>query len=93
MKINDEIRVGDIVRLRKRHPCGSDLWQVHRVGADIGIACRQCGRRAMLTRRRFTHSVRELVSSGEASPDRVSASGPPPVQPIDDGPASPRRTR
>jgi hypothetical protein len=40
-----EIKLGDVVRLKKKHPCGSDEWQVVRLGADIGIRCLKCQRR------------------------------------------------
>lgn len=42
--------VGDVVSLRKRHPCGGRDWQVHRVGADLGMNCLKCGRRIMIDR-------------------------------------------
>ncbi len=56
-----EIKLGDVVRLKKEHPCGSDEWQVVRVGADIGIKCRGCNRRVLLERRDFERRVKELV--------------------------------
>ena len=46
-----EIKLGDIVRLKKPHPCGSYEWQVVRLGADIGMVCSVCGRRVLLPRR------------------------------------------
>ncbi len=59
-----EIKVGDIVRLRKKHPCGGDQWQVVRVGADIGIKCRNCHRRVLLERGVFERRVRAFLSPG-----------------------------
>jgi hypothetical protein len=58
-------KLGDVVRLRKKHPCGSFEWQVVRLGADIGIRCRLCGRRVLLERRVFERRVTELVSHSE----------------------------
>lgn len=58
-------RLGDVVRLRKKHPCGSFEWQVVRLGADIGIKCRGCGRRVLLERRVFERRVREIVERAE----------------------------
>ena len=53
-----ELFLGDVVRLRRRHPCGGDTWLVDRLGADIGLRCRTCGRHVLLERRnleaRFT---------------------------------------
>jgi hypothetical protein len=60
-----EVRLGDIVRLRKVHPCGSYDWEVVRLGADIGIRCRTCGRRVLLERRVFEKRVREFLARGE----------------------------
>jgi len=59
-----DIRLDDIVRLRKPHPCGSYQWRVVRLGADIGIRCLKCNRRVLLTRRKFERSVKEIVSLG-----------------------------
>jgi len=58
-------RLGDVVRLRKKHPCGSFEWQVVRLGADIGIKCRVCGRRVLLERRVFERRVKDIVSRGD----------------------------
>ncbi|MFQ5340782.1 MAG: DUF951 domain-containing protein [Anaerolineae bacterium] len=60
-----EIRMGDVVRLRKPHPCGSYEWQVTRLGADIGMRCLGCGRRVLLPRRKFEKSVKTFIKRGE----------------------------
>jgi hypothetical protein len=60
-----EIKLGDVVRLKKRHPCGGYQWQVTRLGADIGINCLTCRRRVLLERAVYERRVRELVSRGE----------------------------
>lgn len=57
-----DVRVGDVVKLRKPHPCGSFEWDVMRIGADIGLKCRTCGRRVMLTRSKFNKRMKEFVS-------------------------------
>ena len=53
-----EFRIGDVVRLRKPHPCGSFDWHVYRLGADIGLVCAGCAHRILMDRldveRRFT---------------------------------------
>jgi len=46
-----EFAMGERVRLRKPHPCGSYEWTVTRLGADIGLKCESCGRYVMLSRR------------------------------------------
>ena len=60
-----EIRLGDVVRLKKKHPCGGYEWQVTRLGADIGIRCLQCQRRVLLERSTFERRVKAFVSRGE----------------------------
>jgi hypothetical protein len=64
-----EISLGDVVRLRKKHPCGSYEWQVVRVGADIGIKCRGCQRKVLLERRDFERRVKEFISRDEKQTD------------------------
>ena len=53
-----DLRLGDRLRLRKEHPCGSRDWEVVRLGADIGLVCDGCGHRILMDRldveRRFT---------------------------------------
>jgi hypothetical protein len=56
-----EIKPGDVVRLRKAHPCGSYEWEVVRVGADIGLKCLKCQRRVLLERRVFERRLKEFV--------------------------------
>jgi hypothetical protein len=67
-----EVRMGDVVRMRKPHPCGSSEWQVVRLGADIGIRCGGCGRRVLLPRSQFMRQVKALVKQG-APPDAQAA--------------------
>jgi hypothetical protein len=60
-----EIRLGDVVRLKKKHPCGGYDWQVTRLGADIGIRCLQCQRRVLLERSIFERRIKAFTSRGE----------------------------
>ena len=60
-----EIKLGDVVRLKKKHPCGSYEWQVVRLGADIGIKCLKCQRRVLLERTVFERRVRAFISRGQ----------------------------
>ena len=57
--------MGDVVRLRKPHPCGGLEWEVVRLGADIGLRCGSCGRRVLLERRTLEKRLRAFVSRGE----------------------------
>jgi len=49
--------------MRKAHPCGSDLWKVVYVGADIKIKCEKCARIVMLDRPTFEKRVKKIVES------------------------------
>lgn len=53
-----DLQLNDHLRLRKQHPCGSYEWTVIRLGADIGLECRGCGRRIMLTRRELAKRIK-----------------------------------
>lgn len=67
MEISEKLYVGDVVEMRKEHPCGGRQWKVYRVGADIGMECVTCNRRVLLTRRDFTRQVKKFVSRGDES--------------------------
>lgn len=60
-----DIKVGDILLMRKAHPCGGSQWQVYRVGADIGLQCLTCGRRVLLPRFRVEKRVKRLTRPEE----------------------------
>jgi hypothetical protein len=60
-----DIKLGDVVRLRKPHPCGSCEWEIVRVGADIGLKCLKCQRRVLLERGVFERRVKSVVSKSD----------------------------
>jgi hypothetical protein len=60
-----ELLLGDVVRLRRRHPCGGDTWLVDRLGADIGIRCQTCHRRVLVERPALERRMVEFVSRGD----------------------------
>ncbi|MCI8973815.1 MAG: DUF951 domain-containing protein [Lachnospiraceae bacterium] len=55
-----EYEVGDIVKLKKPHPCGSFEWEILRVGADFRLKCIGCGHQVMLARRQVEKSTKSL---------------------------------
>jgi hypothetical protein len=73
-----ELLLGDVVRLRKRHPCGGHDWLVDRLGADIGLRCQTCGRHVLLERRVVETRIVEFVQRGDPA---ISAAVSPPVDP------------
>lgn len=56
--------LGDVVRLRKPHPCGGYEWSIVRLGADIGLVCSTCGRRVLLPRRELERRLKAFVTRG-----------------------------
>lgn len=60
--------LGDIVRLRKPHPCGNYEWEITRLGMDIRIRCLKCNHQVMIPRVRFEKSVKTLVRSAGPAP-------------------------
>jgi hypothetical protein len=62
--------LGDIVQTRKGHPCGSDQWEVIRLGADIKIKCVGCGRIIMLPRPKFEKSVKKIIKSNASEQNK-----------------------
>jgi hypothetical protein len=60
-----ELLLGDVVRLRRAHPCGGSEWQVDRLGADIGLRCQACGRHVLLERRQLESRLVDFVRRGD----------------------------
>jgi hypothetical protein len=69
-----ELLLGDVVRLRKPHPCGGTDWLVDRLGADIGLRCETCGRHVLIERAVLERRIREFVRRGD--PDISAAVRP-----------------
>ena len=59
--------LGDVVRLRRSHPCGGDTWLVDRLGADIGLRCTTCDRHILLARPALERRLVAFVSRGDAA--------------------------
>jgi hypothetical protein len=62
-----ELRIGDVLRMKKPHPCGNHLWEVSRLGADIGIICQKCRRYVLLPRHYLERRVKEVLPKNQAS--------------------------
>jgi hypothetical protein len=63
------LNVGDVVELRKSHPCGGNTWLILRVGVDIGIECMTCQRYVMVPRSRFEARVKRFVKRASDLPE------------------------
>ena len=56
----DRYDVGDVIRLKKKHPCGSREWEVLRSGADFRLKCAGCGHQVMIPRKLVEKNTREI---------------------------------
>lgn len=58
---NKEYDIGSMVVMKKGHPCGENLWEVIRLGADIKIKCSKCGRMVMIPRIDFNKKIVKII--------------------------------
>lgn len=62
-----DIQVGNILRMKKKHPCGSDRWLVTRVGMDFKLRCQGCGREIMEPRGKVEKNIKEVFSGADGN--------------------------
>ena len=62
-----DVRVGDILVMKKQHPCGENTFLVLRSGMDFRIRCTGCGREVMVPRAKAEKSVKKIIRTEEAS--------------------------
>ncbi len=74
--MSDGLATGDKVRLRKPHPCGGYIWEVTRLGVDIGLVCQTCHRRILLPRSEFNKRLKHILRP--ALPPDATSSPPSP---------------
>ena len=60
--MNKDYKLGSIVIMKKQHPCGTNKWEIIRVGADIKIKCLECNRTIMLPRIEFNKKLKKVVN-------------------------------
>ncbi len=60
-----EFKLGDLVEMKKQHPCGSKVWKVLRTGADIRMECQGCKHQVMIPRSKFEKNMKKVVSTEE----------------------------
>lgn len=70
-----EFWLGDVLRLRRPHPCGGTDWLVDRLGADLGLRCLRCGRHVLVERRRVERRLVAFVTRGDPERSRAVAPG------------------
>lgn len=60
--------VGDVLELKKGHPCGTNAWEVTRIGADIGLRCQGCNRRVMIDRIKLEKALKKFLVKAPPGP-------------------------
>lgn len=66
MLTNVAFRIGDVVKMKKPHPCGSSEWEITRIGMDFGMKCCGCGHYVLLPRPKFIKAVKAVIKPVEA---------------------------
>jgi len=56
-----DVRIGDILTMKKKHPCGSDMWTVLRIGADFKMRCNGCGHEIMNPRSKVEKNIKKIT--------------------------------
>ncbi len=56
-----DIKTGDTVKTKKHHPCGSDLWEITRVGMDVKLLCKGCGHEIELPRKKAEKMISKII--------------------------------
>ena len=62
-----DVRVGDVLELKKGHPCGAKTWQVLRVGMDFRLKCQGCGHELMIPRAKAEKAIKRIQRTEEAT--------------------------
>ena len=60
-----DVKVGDTLLMKKKHPCGADTFSVLRIGMDFKIRCTGCGHEIMAPRVKIEKNIKKIISSGE----------------------------
>lgn len=66
----DRFAVGDKIRLKKKHPCGSSQWVILRVGADFRLKCMGCLHQVMVPRKLVEKNLREIVRADQGTEEK-----------------------
>lgn len=61
--MNDKYSIGDIVEMKKPHPCGCKQWEITRKGIDFKIKCLGCNHQVMISRQKFEKSLKKIIKS------------------------------
>ncbi len=60
-----DLKVGDIIKLKKQHPCGSNEWEILRVGIDFRLKCKGCDHQIMIPRKQVEKNIRQVIPANK----------------------------
>ena len=60
-----DVRVGDVLEMKKQHPCGGKQWGVMRVGMDFRIKCKTCGHEVLVARSKCEKNIKKIIREEE----------------------------
>ena len=63
--MEEKLQVGDIIKMKKQHPCGTNEWEILRTGMDFRLKCEGCGRQVMLARKSVEKGFRGFIKKAE----------------------------
>lgn len=61
--------LGDVVEMKKQHPCGTNEWKIIRMGADVRIKCEGCQHSVMIPRREFEKKMKKILKTAQSAPE------------------------
>jgi len=64
-----DLKIGDVLQMKKAHPCGGSLWIITRLGADIGMNCQECNRYLLLARSQLARRLKQVITSDQETDD------------------------
>lgn len=65
-----DLKVGDVIKMKKSHPCGTNSWRLLRVGMDIRMECTGCGHQVMLPRKQVEKGFRGMLNGEERAGEK-----------------------
>ena len=65
-----DIQIGDIIKMKKQHPCGSKEWEVLRIGADFRLKCMGCNHQIMIARKLVEKNIRDIQRKVQDNPTK-----------------------
>lgn len=66
-----QFRIGDVVQMKKQHPCGSSEWEVLQLGSDMRVKCRGCGRIVLIARPKFLKGAKKVLNRDVSGPTEL----------------------